>query len=123
MHPSPGITARAVVNRIIDGDTLDVELHIPVRIRLLDCYAPELRGAESELGHAAKHYLQRLAPDGLPVVCHIPTGHAENVSHVLSFGRVLGQVWPMGGDLSFSELMVSGGHATSVHAKRTGGGD
>jgi len=33
---------------VVDGDTITVELKIPVRVRLLDCWAPETRTKDAE---------------------------------------------------------------------------
>jgi len=43
LTPSLGWTTRASIERVIDGDTLDVTICRRVRVRLLDCWAPELR--------------------------------------------------------------------------------
>lgn len=109
MAPELGLTALAEVKRVIDGDTLDVELRIPVRVRLLDCWAPERR---TPAGVASTQQLQRMAPAGGLVVVHVPTQGADSVQDVFTFGRVLANVWPEGADESVSQAMVATGHAT-----------
>ena len=109
MTPELGITARAVVNRIVDGDTLDLELRIPIRVRLMDCWAQE---RDSPEGLQAMMHLQRMAPDRSSVIVHIPTQRAHNLKDVFTFGRVLGRVWREGDDESLSEAMVASGYAT-----------
>lgn len=117
MAPLPGITARATVERVVDGDTMDVSLEIPLRVRLLDCWAPELHGAYADAGKMAKRELQALAPHGMRCIVQVPTAEARAVSDVFSFGRALGNVWRLNETMSLSELMVQGGFATAT--KRT----
>lgn len=112
MTPALGITARAIVDRVIDGDTLDVVLQLPVRVRLLDCWAPETNGESRALGMQSKEALRSLCPQGSRVTVSVPTGSATQVSDVLTFGRVLGQVYRQNDELSVSERMVSDGFAT-----------
>ena len=40
-QPQEGFTTKAKVTRVIDGDTVDVEITRKVRLRLKDCWAPE----------------------------------------------------------------------------------
>lgn len=112
MRPTPGLTARAVLERVIDGDTVDVSLLIPFRVRLLDCWAPELHGTDRDVGAMAKQMLQDLVPRGTRLIVQVPTGQADSADDVLSFGRVLGNVWREHDDLSLSEQMVATGLAT-----------
>lgn len=109
-----GITARAKVLRVIDGDTVDVELRLPVRIRLRDCWAPELRGEERDAGQRAKRELAAILPRGRRVVVTIPTQSARQLGDVLTFGRVLGHIWAKisGSRKSIAAEMVDRGHAT-----------
>ena len=110
--PPLGLCARAIVDRVIDGDTLDVLVTIPVRVRLLNCWAPEIRGEERPEGLVAKALLEQMAPVGSRVHVQIPSGDVEALPGVFSFGRVLGEVWRVGDDESLSELMVASGAAT-----------
>jgi len=117
-QPPLGLTARATVERVLDGDTLDVVLQLPVRIRLLDCWAPEIHGAEKPQGIASKEQLERMAPVGSHVRVQVPTGKADALGDVLTLGRVLGHVWRDGDDESLSELMVAAGLATTEKVRR-----
>jgi endonuclease YncB( thermonuclease family) len=110
--PKLGLTARAIVDRVIDGDTLDVLITVPVRVRMLDCWAPEITGGEKLDGLASKALLEQMAPVGSPVHVNIPTGDIDALAGVFTFGRVLGEVWRVGDDESLSALMVAAGAAT-----------
>lgn len=117
-QPPLGLTARAAVVRVVDGDTLDVMLMLPVRVRLLDCWAPEITGTEKLDGIAAKELLEKLAPVGSRVRVQVPTSEADALGDVLTFGRVLGNAWREGESESLSEQMVAAGMAST-----TKGGD
>lgn len=110
--PPLGITARAIVERVIDGDTLDVVLQFPVRVRLLNCWAPEIRGDSVHQGVKSKLALSGLLPKGSRVMVNVPTKDAMQVSDVLTFGRVLADVYREHDELSISERMVQDGYAT-----------
>lgn len=111
--PDLGITARARIERVVDGDTVDLVLLTPFRVRLLDCWAPETSKPE---GKAAKLHLEKLLPKGTIVKTHIPTGEARGVRDVFSFGRVLGHVWTETEE-SVGELMVEDGFADAEPKK------
>ena len=115
--PPLGVTARATVARVVDGDTVDVLITIPVRVRLLDCWAPEIHGPEQPNGERSKAALERLIPAGAEVEVHVPTDQASGFDSVLTFGRVLGHLWPSGGKRTVSDLMVEGGWATETKHK------
>jgi endonuclease YncB( thermonuclease family) len=120
--PPLGITARAHVVRVIDGDTLELMLTIPMVVRLLDCWAPESRTldlAEKKLGLAAKQHLSELTLDGLGTV-HIPTGTAHSVQDVMTLGRVLGRVWMDGQTSDLSTLQVINGFAATHKTSKLG---
>lgn len=110
--PDLGLTARAIVDRVIDGDTIAALITLPVTVRLIDCWAPEIRGEQKPQGQIAKALLQKMAPAGSPVHLQVPTTHVDALAGVFTFGRVLGHVWRPGDDESLSELMVAAGAAT-----------
>lgn len=107
--PELGLTARATIARVVDGDTIDVTLHLPYRVRLLGCWAAE---NDTRKGKAATKQLELMAPVGGEVIVQIPTSEASSVKDVFTFGRVLGWVWRAGDEESLNSLMVRSGHAT-----------
>ena len=110
-HPELGVTARASVKRVIDGDTVELELRWPVTVRLKDCWAPEVRGAESSKGRESAEFLRGLLPPGRGVVVSIASSHANDLGDLMSFSRVVGHVWIPGDDESLSQIMVGAGMA------------
>jgi len=120
--PPTGLTTRVTVTRVIDGDTVEVEIRHRVRVRLLDCWAMESksdprlpeqgREAAKARGLAARDNLKALC-DGREVILHVPTDGSGDVSKLWTMGRVLERVWVDGSDKSLSELQVEAGHATT----------
>ena len=114
--PQPGWITRATVDSVYDGDTLTVEVTRRMRVRLLDCWCPEIRTrdkAEKQRGFAAKAHLAELLPEGSEVVLQIPSG--TDLGKSFTFGRVLGNVWAKeDAESSVSEQMVESGHATAT---------
>jgi endonuclease YncB( thermonuclease family) len=105
--PPLGITTRAKVVRVLDGDTLQLEVRYRVTCRMLDCWAPEKNTAA---GEKAWEDLEMRAA-GKDVVLHIPTADARSMVDVLTFGRVLGYVYE--NNESLSEWQVKKGNATT----------
>ena len=123
-RPQHGLGAGFTVTRVVDGDTVEGTITIPVTVRLLDCWAPELRPrhkgkTEAELSdirtaaRASKLHLATLA-EGAKGTLLIPWGSAKDMGDVLTFGRVLGHVWVDGQYTSLSTQQVASGHATSA---------
>jgi micrococcal nuclease len=105
---------RATVDRVVDGDTIDVildlgfDLKMDSRIRFAGINAPESRtrdAVEKEAGLAAKHYVENWV-GALEHKVIIATQLDERGK----FGRVLGRVLSDDG-ACLNDEMVSLGHA------------
>lgn len=125
-EPPKGITTDCKVVRVIDGDTVDIEITRTLRIRLLDCWAPETRSkdpAEKAKGFESKKYLHNLLKEKFyndlaarkpkKVTLFIPADEKGEVKDNFSFSRVLGRLFVGGQDVS--ELMVTAGKATATN--------
>ncbi|NNE62377.1 MAG: hypothetical protein HKN35_15905 [Woeseia sp.] len=113
-EPELGLTARGTIDRVIDGDTVVVDLAfigIPLHIRLLDCWAPE---RHTDAGKASTSFMETLVHDGTAVTVHVPTQDVDSLRDLLTFDRVLGEVWIAGDTQSLNERMVHSGHATET---------
>ncbi|MEM4360013.1 MAG: thermonuclease family protein [Candidatus Bilamarchaeaceae archaeon] len=90
-----------VVLRVIDGDTLDVGLIVPVRVRLDGVDAPEVK---TEKGANAKKFVEKVL-EGAKVgdVRMVMVGKDK-------YGRVLGTVEVRGKDLG--EMLIEEGMAS-----------
>ena len=128
--PDPGWTTRGIISRVIDGDTVEVEITRKRVVRLRDCWAPEKRldpslpeidrNAAKLRGVASAVHLKQLA-EGQPCTVSIPThagddGVTQDIADSLTMGRVVGDVWIDGG-LNLAAIQVQRGYAT-----RTKGG-
>jgi len=102
-------TVPAVVQRVVDGDTLIVDLdlgwnlwHLGQRVRLAGVNCPELSTTE---GRAAKTFVDVLLWPGVEVTI---------VSKGLDkYGRTLGQVVLPSG-IPLADALLSAGHATAM---------
>lgn len=104
---------RARLVRVIDGDTVELEIDLGFRVsirdkvRLYGINAPERRGTTMEAGDAATQYLSHLlqthAPDGILTI-HTYRDAREK------YGRWLGTLLASGRDIN--RMMVHAGHAT-----------
>ena len=106
-----GLIMPGRVMEITDGDTVVVEIKRLVRVRLLDCWAPELRTAD---GLEAARHLAKLI-DGKDVTVQIDLSPDGRFGDKMSFNRVLGRLLIDGRDVS--ELMVESGHATKERSE------
>ncbi len=103
---------KAIVRRVVDGDTMDVTLDLGFdilynnRIRLLGIDTPESRTRdleEKKLGLAAKERVRELCPVGSTVtVKTTKDGRGK-------FGRILGEIYV--GDVNINKLLIEEGHA------------
>lgn len=109
--PRPAITVPCHVVSVHDGDTATVEVKLKLNVRLLDCWAAELREPR---GQAARDHLTALAA-GRDGTLEIPLDRADNFSDVLTLGRVLGRVWIDGEDVG--SVLVREGLATKTKVK------
>lgn len=114
-RPTPGLVVPVTLHRVRDGDTIEVKIpgsSLIWPIRLIDCWAPETKGSEKELGLRAKDYVEGVLMQGDPLTLQIPTPDDWNVLASLTFDRVPGYLW-VGASL-LNEMVVKSGHATST---------
>lgn len=112
-HPRVGWGTPCHVTGVIDGDTVEVTIVRRLRVRLLDCWAPESRTLdphEKVLGLASKESMKSIAGDR-DATLFVPT-HGESLQEIMTLGRVLGEVWIDGRNIS--EVQVERGHATAT---------
>ena len=113
------IVVKGTVVELYDGDTIVVEIRQQVRVRLIDCWAAEVRTSDAaikERGIAARDYLREKLPVESDVLLKVPT--TGRLQDSISFGRVLGRCWAdLDGDGKLDDIadaMVASGHATKT---------
>ena len=114
---------RCTVVKIIDGDTVDVDIDLGFgiwmhkeRIRLLGIDTPESRTRDKEekkYGLAAKKYLTEMLNDEGGIVLKTKKD-AEG-----KFGRILGELWRTtdNADKSINQYLVDEHHAVQYHGQ------
>ena len=117
--PPRGISTEAVIEDWYDGDTATVTIKLQCEVRLLDCWAPEVKGPERPLGLQSRDHLRKMVPEGSTVRLFIPS--TGRLGDSLTFGRILGSMWIENEDGSFmnvSDQMVRDGFATRTKVKK-----
>lgn len=103
---------QATVDRVIDGDTVEVTVDLGFRValrqtvRLYGINAPELHGPTAAAGQAARDFLRKLLPAGTQIL--ITSFKANGAGD--KYGRWLGKLEFADG-MSVNEEMVRTGNA------------
>ena len=107
-----GISTRATIVRIVDGDTFECSwFGRSIKIRLLGCWVLDKSAADDQ----AEQYLRQFV--GKPIAVWIPTDEAKSIFDVLTFDRVLAWCWVAGEEESINESLVRLGWATEEKPK------
>ena len=120
MPTAPAYIYRAVVVRVVDGDTIDVDIDLGFyvwikkqRIRLLGIDAPEVKGDTRPEGLAATEHLKALI-EGESIILRTVKGD-DGGDRDDSFGRWLGTIYH--GDLDVNAEMIRSGHAIPYESR------
>lgn len=114
--PPLGICSPARVITRVNRALVDVEVSRMVRVRLLDCWAPDPWGkcpCALRIGQQSKEHLADLCPRGTALVLHVPTSSES----VLTGGRVRGRLWREGERRDLSQRQRDAGQAWETHAE------
>lgn len=99
VEPIHGWTTKATVDRIIDGDSMEVSVTRTFQVRLRGNWSPETRTKnkkEKAAGLKAKQRLAELAPVGSQVTICIPASVDGHLQDALTMSRLLGHCWSKG---------------------------
>jgi endonuclease YncB( thermonuclease family) len=91
---------KVLVLRVVDGDTIDVALLLPLRIRVSNVNAPEMSTAE---GKKVREAVKARLPENSHMVV-ILKGHDK-------YGRTLGNFWLDADEMWLDAWLVKNGHA------------
>ena len=117
-QPPAGWTTPCTVVDVYDGDTVVVDVSRRLRIRLLDCWAAEVRGGTANSkarGQAARKQLEEFLGGAQSVVLHIPI-EDNDAKDWMTMSRVLGRLFADGQDVSVE--MVESGFATATKSRQ-----
>lgn len=117
--PPAGWTTTAVFDRNYDSDTPTLEIRKKLNIRLLECYAPEIRSKskkEKELAIKGRDFVNKMLKEAKEIKLFIPTDGEDNIADVITLGRFLGYVFVDGVNLSY--LLVKEGYAVAKPPKK-----
>ena len=102
-------TYRAIVRKIVDGDTLDCDVDMGFRawrmnerFRLAGINAPEVRGPERDAGKASKSFVESLIKPGTEIII-------ETAKDPDNFGRWIATVYI--DNKSLNDVLVEKGYA------------
>ena len=110
---------RAKVTRIIDGDTIDVDVDLGFdvwlknRVRMYGMDTPESRTRDKEekyRGLLSKEYLKEALKGPKEVILKTKKGEETG-----KFGRILAEVWVDG--VNINKKMISEGYAVAYHGQ------
>lgn len=119
--PDIGWSTPCEIVSVYDGDTIIVEVRRRFRVRLLDCWAPELHKAEQRAAALeSKAAMEAVVKDGtieagtkarMFIPLHERKDGVVYTGDSTSLSRVLGDVWLDGMQESLSQIMVRTGYA------------
>ena len=111
-EPKPTLNLPCEIVEVYDGDTITVQVKINIRVRLLDCWAHEVKTKDKvskAKGLASRDHLRGIAPVGSKGLLIVPLGGVTRLDDIFTMGRILAHVTVDG--RSLSQQQVDAGHA------------
>jgi hypothetical protein len=136
-RPPAGVTGACRIIEVYDGDTVVVEFTVRARVRLIDCWADEIRttdDAEKERGLASRDYLAKLCgmtwdeaagggqgrwTGSTPAILFAPFTGDGDMGSLFSLSRALGRLWLEGDKTDLSTHQQRAGHAFATKDELT----
>jgi micrococcal nuclease len=109
----PAYSYRAVVTRVVDGDTIDVDLdlgcHVWIhrRLRFLEVNAWETRGEERDRGLAAKAFVEKAIADADRVIVQTEMDATGKYGRLLAWVHL---VTADGNSVCLNKALIDEGH-------------
>ena len=95
--PRSGFCSPVKITRVIDGDTIEVELTRKFNVRLVhendegkQFNCPE---RNTEEGQEVKKYVENILSSDAVITLFIPSNEADKLMDVNSFNRILSEIW------------------------------
>jgi hypothetical protein len=128
--PPAGVTGACRIVEVYDGDTVTVEFTVRARVRLVDCWADEIRttdDAEKKRGLAARDHLAKLCSmtwddaakrwtGSTSAVLFSPFTGDGDVGSLFTMSRLVGRLWLSGKGGSPDKLDLSTRQQRAGHA-------
>ena len=109
--PRTGYCTPVNIIRVIDGDTLEVEVSRRFAVRLtkdgLDGSYFDVSEKDTPKGEQATEFVSTVIMDGREFLLFIPTGMNDKLMDINSFNRILGEIWVDGTPLT-DKLLEAG---------------
>ena len=110
--PRHGFSTECTLDRVVDGDTLCVEIKRKFNVRLIheneegkQFNCAELKTPE---GKAAKEFVEELLQDNPNITIFIPAGEDAKLMDINSFNRILSEVWV--GNYKLTDILLKEGY-------------
>lgn len=120
--PETGITVDAVVERVKDGDTIEVSVTRRFSVRLMLQNNENLMfntaSIKTEDGKKAREALEKMIPSGKEIRLFVPTHHNVSLMDFSTFNRILAEIWVDGECVPCT--MINGGYASLVKREDIG---
>lgn len=117
-YPEGQLRLPCKITEVYDGDTITVEVTIPIKVRLLDCWAPEVTGSEKEQGIISRDHLRKIALNQKGLLVVPINGTVYSIGDLFSFNRILGRVLIGHPQRDLSEIQVEAGQATKHRVEK-----
>ncbi len=111
-EPVAQLVIPCTITEWYDGDTPTVEVTLRIRVRLKDCWAPEVTGRNKAQGLASRDHALQTFPTGSKAMLTVELEGVDRLDGILSFGRVVGKLTVAKVDVATSQ--VRAGHATAT---------
>jgi len=103
---------------VYDGDTVTVRVTVDVRVRLLDCWSPEVKGKgvgpiQKSYGIHSRETLKEIV-DGEECLLIVDLDRVDRLDKLFTFGRLLSRIRTYGSGIDLAEEMVRMGAATET---------
>ncbi len=113
--PPLGLTTKVHFTRVVDSDTIEVELRRKFKVRIKDLLCEE---KYTPSGLISKKFAQSLFNSGDIVTLHIPHTDEKLLSPV-SFDRLVGTIW-MPNSGNYGDIIVNSGYGRWLRPNEKG---
>lgn len=100
--PTPGLVTEANFVRVVDGDTIEVEIRRRFKVRVKDFLAEE---SNKQAGADAKDFAEKTFKKDEKLTIWIPSNNPLKLVDFTSFDRIVGSIWFENGE-NYADFMT-----------------